>query len=50
MAEPAFAALYAALWGILFVVLFRLGRQSRELRATIRQIKRHLHSGWPDPD
>lgn len=49
MSEPAFALLYAVLWGILFAVLFRLDRRSRELQGTIRRIKKHLHSGWPDP-
>ena len=29
--------------------LFRLGRRSRELEETTRGIKKHLHSGWPDP-
>ena len=50
MSETAFAALYAALWAILFVVLFRLGARSRELQHTIRRVKKHLHSGWPDPE
>lgn len=50
MSETAFAILYAALWGILFFVLFRLGARSRDLQRTIRQIKRNLHSGWPDPE
>jgi len=50
MNESAFAAAYAVLWAILFVVLFRLGARSRELQATIRRIKKHLHSGWPDPE
>ncbi len=50
MSEPAFAAVYACLWAILFVVMFRLGARSRDLQHTIRQIKKHLHSGWPDPD
>ena len=50
MSESAFLVAYAALWAGLFVVLFRLGRQSRALQRTIRRIKKHLHSGWPDPD
>lgn len=50
MSEGAFAFLYAVLWAILFFLLFRLGRQSRDLQRTIRQIKRNLHSGWPDPE
>ena len=50
MSEPVFAAIYAVLWALLFVFLFRLGRQSKELQGTIRRIKRHLHSGWPDPE
>lgn len=49
MSETAFAVLYAVLWAALFVSLFRLGRQSGELQDTTRRIKRHLHSGWPDP-
>ncbi|MGH7550637.1 MAG: hypothetical protein ACREK3_07765 [Gemmatimonadota bacterium] len=50
MTEGVFAALYAVLWAVLFIVLFRLGGQSRDLQRTIRQIKRNLHSGWPDPE
>jgi hypothetical protein len=50
MSEEAFAILYAVLWALLFVILFRLGKQSRDLQRTIRQIKRNLHSGWPDPE
>ncbi|HET6342002.1 MAG TPA: hypothetical protein VFG78_07440 [Gemmatimonadota bacterium] len=50
MSEWAFAILYAVLWAILFFVLLRLGGQSRDLQRTIRQIKRNLHSGWPDPE
>jgi hypothetical protein len=50
VSESAFAAAYAVLWAILFVVLFRLGARSRELQGTIRRIKKHLHSGWPDPE
>lgn len=50
MSEPAFATLYAVLWAIFFVLLFRLGRRSRELQTTIRRIKKNLHSGWPDPE
>ena len=50
MSEGTFAILYAVLWTILFILLFRLGRQSRDLQRTIRQIKRNLHSGWPDPE
>lgn len=49
MSETAFGIAYSVLWAILFVVLFRLGRQSRSLQETIRRIKKHLHSGWPDP-
>lgn len=50
MTEIQFAFLYAVLWAVIFVLLFRLGRQSRELRQTIRRIKKHLHSGMPDID
>ena len=50
MSEPAFAFLYAALLALIFVFLFRLGRQSHRLQETTRQIKKHLHSGWPDPN
>ena len=50
MSEGTFAILYAVLWTILFILLFRLGRQSRDLQRTIRQIKRNLHSVWPDPE
>jgi hypothetical protein len=50
MTETAFAALYAVLWAFLFAGLFRLGRQSRDLHETIRRMKKHLHSGWPDPE
>lgn len=50
MTEQGFAIFYAVLWALLFVFLFRLGRQSKELQGTIRRIKRHLHSGWPDPE
>jgi len=49
MSETTFALLYAVLWAALFVVLIRLGVQSRALQGTIRRIKKHLHSGWPDP-
>lgn len=49
MSETTFALAYAVLWAALFVVLIRLGRQSKALQGTIRRIKRHLHSGWPDP-
>ncbi|HWC07271.1 MAG TPA: hypothetical protein VG799_08525 [Gemmatimonadota bacterium] len=50
MSETAFALLYAALWALLFFVLFRLGSRSKDLQRTIRQIKKNLHSGWPDPE
>ena len=50
MSETVFAIVYAALWAFLFVVLFRLGSRSKDLQRTIRQIKRNLHSGWPDPE
>lgn len=50
MSETAFAIVYAALWALLFLVLFRLGSRSKDLQRTIRQIKRNLHSGWPDPE
>jgi hypothetical protein len=50
VSEAAFAVVYALLWAFLFVVLFGLGRRSRELQGTIRRIKKHLHSGWPDPE
>ncbi len=50
MTEATFAILYAVLWGVFFVWLFRLGRQSRRLQDTTRAIKRNLHSGWPDPE
>lgn len=50
MSETGFVLLYGLLWAVLFAVLFRLGRQSGELQRTIRRIKKHLHSGWPDPD
>jgi hypothetical protein len=50
MREQLFASLYAFLWILLFIVLFRLARRSRELQATIRRVKKHLHSGWPDPN
>ena len=49
MTETTFAVLYAALWALLFYYLFRLGRQSKELQETTRRIKKHLHTGWPDP-
>lgn len=49
VSETIFAVLYAILWAVLFVWLFRLGRQSKELQETTRRIKKHLHSGWPDP-
>lgn len=48
--EAMFAIAYAVMWALLFVVLFRLGSRSKELQRTIRQIKRNLHSGWPDPE
>lgn len=50
ISETVFALLYAALWAVLFVVLFRLGTRSKDLQRTIRQIKKNLHSGWPDPE
>lgn len=50
MNDLAFALGYTLLWVGFFAVLFRLARQSRELQDTIRRIKRHLHSGWPDPE
>jgi hypothetical protein len=50
MTEPMFAIVYAALWALLFLVLLRLGSRSKDLQRTIRQIKRNLHSGWPDPE
>lgn len=50
ISETMFAIAYAALWALLFLVLFRLGSRSRDLQRTIRQIKRNLHSGWPDPE
>jgi len=50
MSETTFAIGYAVLWIIFFVWLFRLDRQSRRLQETTRQIKRNLHSGWPDPE
>lgn len=50
MSETTFAIAYAALWALLFLVLFRLGSRSKDLQRTIRQIKRNLHSGWPDPE
>ncbi len=50
VSETTFAVIYAVLWAILFGVLFGLGRRSRELQATLRQIKKNLYSGWPSPD
>ncbi len=50
MSETSFAILYALLWTFLFALLFRIGRQSRQLQETIRRIKKHLHSGWPEPE
>jgi hypothetical protein len=50
MSEGLFAVLYAALWVLLFAVLFRLDRRSQELQATIRRIKKYLHTGWPDSE
>ena len=50
MSETTFALAYAVLWAGLFVWLFRLGRQSKRLQDTTRNIKRNLHSGWPDPE
>ncbi|MGH7543345.1 MAG: hypothetical protein ACREK7_05350 [Gemmatimonadota bacterium] len=50
MPESAFAIVYAILWAVLFWALFRLGARSKELQRTIRQIKKNLHSGWPDPE
>lgn len=50
ISESVFAFLYAALWAVLFFVLFRLGTRSKDLQRTIRQIKKNLHSGWPDPE
>lgn len=50
MSATAFALGYALLWVVFFGVLFRLARQSRELQEATRRIKRHLHSGWPDPE
>lgn len=49
MNESTFALAYAVLWVLFFVWLFRLGNQSRELQETTRKIKKHLHTGWPDP-
>ncbi|MDX1661068.1 MAG: hypothetical protein R3326_04690 [Gemmatimonadota bacterium] len=49
MSETTFAIVYAFLWALFFVWLFRLGGQSRELQETTRKIKKYLHSGWPDP-
>lgn len=49
MTEQTFALLYAVLWAGMFAFLFRLTGQSRQLQQTIRQIKKYLHSGWPDP-
>lgn len=49
MSETTFAIVYAFLWAFFFVWLFRLGGQSRTLQETTRKIKKHLHSGWPDP-
>jgi hypothetical protein len=50
VSETTFAVVHAVLWALLFVILFRLDRRSRELQGTIRRIKKHLHSGWPDPE
>lgn len=50
MSESTFAIVYAILWAVLFWVLFGLGARSKDLQRTIRQIKKNLHSGWPDPE
>ena len=49
VSESAFAIVYAVLWGVLFAWLFRLDRKSKRL-GDDPEIKRNLHSGWPDPE